>query len=90
MYNSTIILCTLMNHFFLALSYCVSFFFFFKQKTAYEILTCDWSSDVCSSDLTVCQASDMDGSSEEEVVPAVVGIPKAHPSTQGPDRKSVV
>ena len=26
--------------------------FFFKQKTAYEILTCDWSSDVCSSDLT--------------------------------------
>ena len=28
-------------------------FFFFKQKTAYEILTCDWSSDVCSSDLTI-------------------------------------
>ena len=25
--------------------------FFFKQKTAYEILTCDWSADVCSSDL---------------------------------------
>ena len=28
-------------------------FFFFKQKTAYEIVDCDWSSDVCSSDL-VC------------------------------------
>src|ERR1044071_10488735 len=27
-------------------------FFFFKQKTAYEISTRDWSSDVCSSDLT--------------------------------------
>src|SRR6187549_4206992 len=27
------------------------FFFFFKQKTAYEIGWCDWSSDVCSSDL---------------------------------------
>src|SRR6186713_1675707 len=27
------------------------FFFFFKQKTAYEIPLCDWSSDVCSSDL---------------------------------------
>jgi len=27
------------------------FFFFFKQKTAYEISVCDWSSDVCSSDL---------------------------------------
>ena len=25
--------------------------FFFKQKTAYEIVDCDWSSDVCSSDL---------------------------------------
>ena len=25
--------------------------FFFKQKTAYEIYQCDWSSDVCSSDL---------------------------------------
>eukprot|EP01047_Picozoa_sp_COSAG01_P137329 COSAG01_NODE_67829_length_266_cov_0.401198_1_plen_60_part_10 len=23
---------------------------FFKQKTAYEISECDWSSDVCSSD----------------------------------------
>jgi len=29
----------------------VVFFFFFKQKTAYEIWRCDWSSDVCSSDL---------------------------------------
>eukprot|EP01045_Picozoa_sp_COSAG04_P062127 COSAG04_NODE_32295_length_252_cov_0.542484_1_plen_36_part_01 len=26
------------------------FKFFFKQKTAYEILRSDWSSDVCSSD----------------------------------------
>src|SRR6187399_3694320 len=29
------------------------FFFFFKQKTAYEITASDWSSDVCSSDLHV-------------------------------------
>src|SRR3546814_12472494 len=29
-----------------------SFFFFFKQKTAYEMRISDWSSDVCSSDLT--------------------------------------
>ena len=29
----------------------VEVFFFFKQKTAYEIGTGDWSSDVCSSDL---------------------------------------
>src|SRR3546814_7797933 len=29
----------------------VCFFFFFKQKTAYEMRISDWSSDVCSSDL---------------------------------------
>src|SRR3546814_14732075 len=31
------------------LSVCI--FFFFKQKTAYEMRISDWSSDVCSSDL---------------------------------------
>ena len=30
--------------------------FFFKQKTAYEIYQCDWSSDVCSSDLNTLAA----------------------------------
>src|SRR3546814_10152882 len=29
------------------------FFVFFKQKTAYEMRISDWSSDVCSSDLTI-------------------------------------
>src|SRR3546814_12472414 len=29
----------------------VRFFFFFKQKTAYDVRISDWSSDVCSSDL---------------------------------------
>src|SRR3546814_7634312 len=29
----------------------ILFFFFFKQKTAYEMRVSDWSSDVCSSDL---------------------------------------
>src|SRR3546814_4402983 len=28
-------------------------FFFFKQKTAYEMRISDWSSDVCSSDLPI-------------------------------------
>src|SRR3546814_6644443 len=32
------------------------FFFFFKQKTAYEMRISDWSSDVCSSDLTLADA----------------------------------
>src|SRR3546814_9738538 len=30
---------------------CIFLFFFFKQKTAYEMRISDWSSDVCSSDL---------------------------------------
>src|SRR3546814_6362123 len=30
-------------------------FFFFKQKTAYELRISDWSSDVCSSDLPLYQ-----------------------------------
>src|SRR3546814_6037512 len=30
---------------------CCLYFFFFKQKTAYEMRISDWSSDVCSSDL---------------------------------------
>src|SRR3546814_294415 len=33
------------------LFYFLCFFFFFKQKTAYEMRISDWSSDVCSSDL---------------------------------------
>src|SRR3546814_7882726 len=32
---------------------CLLVFFFFKQKTAYEMRISDWSSDVCSSDLTL-------------------------------------
>src|SRR3546814_5694471 len=35
----------------------VCWFFFFKQKTAYEMRISDWSSDVCSSDLTFGIAS---------------------------------
>src|SRR3546814_4598297 len=36
--------------------FCV-FFFFFKQKTAYEMRISDWSSDVCSSDLAVAASA---------------------------------
>src|SRR3546814_8236677 len=35
----------------MCISLCCVFFFFFKQKTAYEMRISDWSSDVCSSDL---------------------------------------
>src|SRR3546814_5890377 len=32
-------------------------FFFFKQKTAYEMRISDWSSDVCSSDLVIAKTA---------------------------------
>src|SRR3546814_1108146 len=44
-------------------------FFFFKQKTAYEMRISDWSSDVCSSDLELLQRA-VDGAAlAEEVLP---------------------
>src|SRR3546814_9004405 len=42
----------------------LSFFFFFKQKTAYDMRISDWSSDVCSSDLAIweeCEDSSLRG-----------------------------
>src|SRR3546814_6836590 len=36
---------------FLCIPFLFFCFFFFKQKTAYEMRISDWSSDVCSSDL---------------------------------------
>src|SRR5213079_964911 len=48
-------------------------FFFFKQKTAYEITTGDWSSDVCSSDLrTVGEAFETIGRYLPTMVDATV------------------
>src|SRR3546814_17789504 len=37
------------------------FFFFFKQRTAYEMRISDWSSDVCSSDLFQRQSCTLHG-----------------------------
>src|SRR3546814_8024225 len=42
----------------MGLVYFLWFFFFFKQKTAYEMRISDWSSDVCSSDLRPALADD--------------------------------
>src|SRR3546814_13026453 len=48
-------------------------FFFFKQKTAYEMRISDWSSDVCSSDLRfLLRLDDTDAErSREEYVDAI-------------------
>src|SRR3546814_4580340 len=42
-----------MLEFFLSCESLMIFFFFFKQKTAYDMRISDWSSDVCSSDLGI-------------------------------------
>src|SRR3546814_4864657 len=42
-----------MKHLHLQVVIVSSWFLSFKQKTAYELLISDWSSDVCSSDLLV-------------------------------------
>src|SRR3546814_8548142 len=42
-------------------------FFFFKQKTAYEMRISDWSSDVCSSDLV-----DHDGRQQRALTAGIV------------------
>src|SRR5688572_7251382 len=50
------------------------FFFFFKQKTAYEI-DCDWSSDVCSSDLRTAGGISYTGLQLTVGSASLVGIP---------------
>src|SRR3546814_20401547 len=51
-------------------------FFFFKQKTAYEMRISDWSSDVCSSDLTTVAGQPLPSLAPmlEKVTPAVVSV----------------
>src|SRR5213079_290622 len=50
--------------------------FFFKQKTAYEITTGDWSSDVCSSDLQTW--------TNQKEHPAVQAWSRLHPGRVSP------
>src|SRR3546814_13121080 len=47
-------------------------FFFFKQKTAYEMRISDWSSDVCSSDLVSYDQSKFIAQSIQEVFHALM------------------
>src|SRR3546814_4088800 len=48
-----------------------TFIFFFKQKTAYEMRISDWSSDVCSSDLTRHDDADANAVSADFLAHAV-------------------
>src|SRR3546814_5491645 len=47
-------------------------FFFFKQKTAYEMRISDWSSDVCSSDLWQMLATRSPASGQWRHYPAIM------------------
>src|SRR3546814_19853024 len=57
----------------MCLVFSFTLFFFFKQKTAYEMRISDWSSDVCSSDLVVQQVDDEVDDDEEETDQHEVG-----------------
>src|SRR3546814_854136 len=56
-------------------------FFFFKQKTAYEMRISDWSSDVCSSDLLAHQRGAQPDLAAVQLAPAVAAAGAAHPAT---------
>src|SRR3546814_1586048 len=60
----------------------LSFFFFFKQKTAYEMRISDWSSDVCSSDLHVAKADAVVEDAENDIHLALEILRFAQPHRQ--------
>src|SRR3546814_7284025 len=76
----------------------ISGFFFFKQKTAYEMRISDWSSDVCSSDLRRQRRPYPAAARRRRLRHPVRGDGDVHPRLGGaarprllaPDRKSVV
>src|SRR3546814_5585324 len=53
-------------------------FFFFKQKTAYEMRISDWSSDVCSSDLREARGDNAAATDAEALAAEVETALKAH------------
>src|SRR3546814_9886355 len=56
-------------------------FFFFKQKTAYEMRISDWSSDVCSSDLILAVFIEI---AAPLIIPWLDGIVAEHEDQQEP------
>src|SRR3546814_4063375 len=58
-------------------------FFFFKQKTAYEMRISDWSSDVCSSDL-------LERLTERTCHPGDHGFPVSHVEEQGTEHVPIL
>src|SRR3546814_4471943 len=59
-------------------------FFFFKQKTAYEMRISDWSSDVCSSDLCRDGSRWSPGAAEASAGRSAWPSPKTVPTWRSP------
>src|SRR3546814_8879202 len=60
-------------------------FFFFKQKTAYEMRISDWSSDVCSSDLPVA-----DRAADVQPRVGIIGVASEAQRMIGPGHDEIV
>src|SRR3546814_7355103 len=60
-------------------------FFFFKQKTAYEMRISDWSSDVCSSDLHTAKSCNKASACALARVPTTRGRGVGAPAASRPD-----
>src|SRR3546814_21110222 len=68
----------------------VLFFFFFKQKTAYEMRISDWSSDVCSSDLRHRVVADGAAAPlKESALDGKPGVVEVQERRHGPHRVAV-
>src|SRR3546814_8766811 len=67
-----------------------SVFFFFKQKTAYEMRISDWSSDVCSSDLLVGAEICLEDRIERDVALVVAEQVELHVSHARPRQIEIV
>src|SRR3546814_3225723 len=66
-------------------------FFFFKQKTAYEMRISDWSSDVCSSDLLGVNRNPPAPTKKAQVIygnQSVRSVSRLKPATSGPSQAS--
>src|SRR3546814_7737812 len=96
MYFLSILLIVSCPFMFILLSF---YFFFFKQKTAYEMRISYWSSDVCSSDLLLLLDIMLPGTSGIDIcrevrrtsdVPIIFLSAKGTETDRIVDRKSVV
>src|SRR3546814_5295151 len=65
-------------------------FYFFKQKTAYEMRISDWSSDVCSSDLDALARHYARHSRVERIVNGLPEFAYAPEASPGPNYPHVV